>query len=322
VTPLAGAFVPTGRVLLAALAAGVAAGAAASLVVRPTPRLAARVRPYTVIARSKLGRSADVPAVAEGDAWLSGSTLRRLFGPPVLALAAASGRLMDARSDEGLRLQLRRAGFGDLTPEEYRVRQLGATAIGTGAGAALGLLLGGSAALVLILAGLGFAVGATRWRGRLDKATTLRRERLRIELYTVNQLLAMHLKTGGGPIQATQRIVERGSGVVVDELAEVIRLIAGGMPASEAFSRAADLTAEPQAARTYALLASGAERGADVAGALLAFSEDIRDDRREDLKRAATRRRATMLVPIIALLAPVMLVLILAPIPSIVFGLK
>jgi tight adherence protein C len=315
------ALVPEGRAVLAALGVGVAVGAAASVVVRPTPRLAARVRPYTVIARSKLGRSADVPAVAEGQAWLSGSTLRRLFGPPILALAGRLGRLMDARSDEGLRLQLRRAGFA-LTPEEYRVRQLGATALGTGAGAALGLVLGGSAALVLILAGLGCTVGATRWRGRLDRATALRRERLRIEIYTVNQLLAMHLKTGGGPIQATQRIVDRGSGVVVEELAEVLRLIAGGMPAAEAFSRAADLTAEPQAARTYALLAAGAERGADVASALLAFSEDIRDGRREDLKRAATRRRATMLVPIIALLAPVMLVLILAPIPTIVFGLK
>ena len=42
---------------------------------------------------------------------------------------------------------------------------------------------------------------------------------------------------------------------------------------------------------------------------------------REDLKKAATRRRAAMLVPIIALLAPVMLLFILAPIPRIVFGL-
>lgn len=315
-------FVPLGRVVLAAAAVGVTAGAAATLLVRPTPRLAARVRPYAAIARSKLGQAADVPAVAEPQPWLSGSTLRRLFGPPVLALARRLGRVLDARSDEGLRLQLRRAGFGSLTPEEYRVRQLGGAALGLAAGAAAGVALGGSAAIVLILAALGFTVGATRLRGRLDKATELRRERLRIELYTVNQLLAMHLKTGGGPIQAIQRIVERGRGVVVEELGEALRLIAGGMPPAEAFSRLADLSAEPQAARTYALLASGAERGSDVASALLAFSEDIRDERREDLKRAATRRRASMLVPIIALLAPVMLILILAPIPSMIFGLK
>lgn len=314
--------VPEGWAVLAAVTAGTAVGAAAGLIVKPTPRLASRVRPYTVIARSKLGRSADVAAVRDAQPWVSGTTLRRLFGPPVLALADRLSRLVDARSDDGLRLQLRRAGFGQLSAEEYRVRQLAATALGTAGGAVLGLAIGVSAALVLLLAGLGFIVGATRWRARLDKATTLRRERMRIELYTVNQLLAMQLRTGGGPIQAVQRIVDRGSGAVVEELSEVLRLIAGGMPAATAFSRAADLTAEPQAARTYGLLAAGSERGTDVATALLAFSEDLRDDRREDLKRAATRRRATMLVPIIALLAPVMLILILAPIPSIVFGFR
>ena len=213
------------------------------------------------------------------------------------------------------------AGYRNLSPEEYRVRQLGAAALGAAAGVTVGLFLVGSAAVVLVLGALGFIVGATRWRGRLDRGTALRRERLRVELYTVNQLLAMHIKTGGGPIQATQRIVARGSGVVVEELAEVLRMIAGGTSPQEAFARAAALTAEPQAARTYELLAAGTERGVDVAAALLAFSEDIRDDRREDLKKAATRRRAAMLVPIIALLAPVMLLFILAPIPRIVFGL-
>lgn len=313
-------FLPDGRVLLAAPLAGAGVAAAAGLVVRPTPRLAARVRPYTLLSRSKLGRRADVAGSAS-QAWVSGSSLRRLFGPPVLALAAGLSRLLDARSDDALRLQLRRAGLAGLTPEEYRVRQLAASALGTAGGVAMGLLLAGSAPLALTLGFLGFVIGATRWRSRLDRATALRRERLRIELYTVNQLLAMQLKTGGGPIQATQRIVARGSGVVVEELAEVLRLIAGGMPPPEAFSRAAELTAEPQAARTYSLLSAGTERGADVAAALLAFSEDIRDGRREDIKKAATRRRGAMLVPIIVLLAPVMLLFILAPIPSIVFGL-
>jgi len=314
-------LLPDGRIALTSILAGVTAAAAAGLIARPALRLASRVRPYTLVPRSRLGRSADIPDLAGEEAWLSGSTVRRLFGPPVLALAGWLGGLLDARSDQGLRLMLRQAGYRDLSPEEYRVRQLGAAALGAAAGVTAGLLVAGSAAVVLVLGVLGFIVGATRWRGRLDRGTALRRERLRVELYTVNQLLAMHIKTGGGPIQATQRIVARGSGVVVEELAEVLRMIAGGTSPRDAFARAAALTAEPQAARTYELLAAGTERGVDVAAALLAFSEDIRDDRREDLKKAATRRRAAMLVPIIALLAPVMLLFILAPIPRIVFGL-
>jgi hypothetical protein len=45
--------------------------------------------------------------------------------------------------------------------------------------------------------------GVNAWR--LDRAIRERAERMRLELYTVNQLLAMHVRTGAGPIQAVQR---------------------------------------------------------------------------------------------------------------------
>jgi hypothetical protein len=50
------------------------------------------------------------------------------------------------------------------------------------------------------------------------------------------------------------------------------------------------------------------------------LSEDLRDARREDLRRVATKRRAAMLVPTIAILAPIMLLFIAAPLPSVIFG--
>jgi hypothetical protein len=42
--------------LLVALLTGAAAGGLVALLVRPTPRLAPRLRPYTVAARTALGR--------------------------------------------------------------------------------------------------------------------------------------------------------------------------------------------------------------------------------------------------------------------------
>ena len=68
------------------------------------------------------------------------------------------------------------------------------------------------------------------------------------------------------------------------------------------------------------LFAAGAERGVDLADGLRALSEDLRDSRREEIRQTATKRRAAMLVPTIAVLAPVMLLFIAAPLPSIVFG--
>jgi hypothetical protein len=53
---------------------------------------------------------------------------------------------------------------------------------------------------------------------------------------------------------------------------------------------------------------------------LLSLAEDVRESRREAIRRAATKRRAAMLIPTIAVLAPVMLLFVGAPLPSLVLG--
>jgi tight adherence protein C len=311
--------VSTPLVALAGASAALLCAGVAGLLVKPTPRLAARVRPYTIVARADLGRSADVLGVAQPSASTRGGTVSRLFLPPLRAFAARVGRLVETRSDEHLRLKLRQAGFHDLTIEEYRIRALGQAALFATVGATLGIAIR-SPLLTLLLALCGLIYGSTRWKGRIDRAITDRRERVRLELYTVNQMLAIHLRTGAGPVQATQRIVDRGTGAMVEELDAVLTWIRSGVSEPEAFRRAAELTPEPSAARTYKLFAAGAERGVDLAGALRALSEDLRDARREDLRRVATKRRAAMLVPTIAILAPIMLLFIAAPLPSVIFG--
>jgi tight adherence protein C len=308
------AAIALGGVSAALLCAGVA-----GLIVKPTPRLAGRVRPYTIVARAGLGRSADVLGVAKPLAPAHGGIVSRLFSPPFRALAARIGRLVETRSDEHLRLKLRQAGFHDLTTEEYRIRALGQAALFTTAGATIGIAIR-SPFLTLLLAVCGLVYGSTRWKSRIDRAIEERRDRVRLELYTVNQLLAIHLRTGAGPVQATQRIVDRGTGSMVEELDAVLTWVRSGVSEPEAFRRAAELTPEPSVARTYKLFAAGAERGVDLASALRALSEDLRDARREDLRRVATKRRAAMLVPTIAILAPIMLLFIAAPLPSVIFG--
>ncbi|MGH3442188.1 MAG: type II secretion system F family protein, partial [Nitriliruptorales bacterium] len=182
--------------------------------------------------------------------------------------------------------------------------------------------LGRSAGVALLLAAAGGVGGLTRWRARLDRTLERRRSRMRVELYTVNQMLAMNVRTGGGVVHAIQRVVERGRGEIVAELADALRAHASGLRAREALERIARTTPEPSAARTYRLLAASAELGTDLAEALRALSDDLRAERRDAIRREATRRRALMLVPIIGILAPTMLLFVAAPIPSLVFGLR
>jgi tight adherence protein C len=310
--------------LAAFLAAGACAAAAAlavRLVVPPTPRLAARVRPYTAAARSALGIPPEVTVARRGDL---GSSLAVVARDLVRGLAGRLGRVIDRVGDEVLLLRLRQAGVDADLPvvgrlQAYRLRQLRQAVTWTALLAGVGLVTGQGAATVLLLAGLGLGYGVSRERARVDKAISDRRLRMQVELYTVNQLLAMSARVGG-VVQALQRVVARGQGAVVDELSEVLNAHRGGRRIAAALEQAAVTTPEPHAARTYRLLSRGVEYGTDLAEALRDLSEEIRSERVEALKRTATKRRAAMLVPIIGVLAPVMLLFVAAPLPSIVFG--
>ena len=99
-----------------------------------------------------------------------------------------------------------------------------------------------------------------------------------------------------------------------------MRLHRAGWSGPDAFRRIAELTPEPFCGRTYRLLAAAEERGADLATALLALSDDVRETRRESLKRTATKRRAAMLIPTIAILAPVLILFVAAPLPYLITG--
>ncbi|HUH06481.1 MAG TPA: type II secretion system F family protein [Egibacteraceae bacterium] len=310
--------------LAAAISSAVAVGAFARVIAPPTPRLAPRLRPYTQATRSSLGRRVDALAWSPGG-LLTGGSLQRLVGPILSRLAQGLARLVDSASDEALLIRLHQAGLLSEVPEvrrahEYRVRQLGSAVIWSVGVSAGGFVISDSAAAVLAAAILGFIVGVTRWRAKIDRGIQDRRLRLCVELYTINQLLAMHVRVGGGVVQALQQVVERGTGAVVSDLSDVLLAHRSGRRIGEALEHVAQITPEPHAARTYRLLAKGAELGADLGEGLRALSEDIRSQRVEAFKRAATRRRAAMLVPIIAILAPVMLLFIAAPLPSIVLG--
>ncbi len=313
----------TGRVILAALLSAIAVGALATMFVRPTRRLAHRVRPYTVISRTSLGRSPDL--VSPSSAAFGSSQVGKVFGPILSSVANRLGRAVDSSSEDALLLKLRNAGMFDHLPEnqrimEYRIRMLGAAVVGAVGFGFLGFVVFGSAGGVLTFGLLGFIAAVGRRRGAVDRAVQERIERMRIEIYTVNQLLAMHIRVGGGVVQAVQHLVSRGTGEVIGELAEALRLHRSGMPAADAFERAARLTADTNSARTYSLLAAAEERGSDLADALLALAEDVRESRREALKRAATKRRAATLIPTIAILAPILLGFVAAPLPSFIFG--
>lgn len=301
----------TPMAVLTAAVSALAVGMTAVALVPPPKRLKTRIEPYLT------------PSLMALSPRSRGGPLRSVFGPIANDLADWIGARIDRSGPAVILLRLRHAGWFKGLPEEqmegaYRLMQLRSLGAGVLIAVVLGQLLGGSFVMRLVLAGLGVVAGGSRTRGRLDKAIEKRRERMKIEVYTVNQLLAMRVRAGGGVIHAVKTTVQRGAGEVVGELAEALRLHRSGWRAPEAFRRIAELSPEPFCSRTYRLLASADERGSDLAGALLSLSEDVRETRRESIKRTATKRRAAMLIPTIAILAPVLILFVAAPLPYLI----
>lgn len=290
-----------------------------SMIVRPTRMIGWRMRPYVQLSRSRLGRGADVAAVVALDNSLPDGVLARILGPIGKSVARTLSSAIDAGDDDALRLRLRQAGFLDTSPEQYRMRQLAWTVGGLGAGIGLGVFAGST--VLALVGGIGGALfGTTVWRSRVKKAIRVRVEAMRIEIYTVAQLLAMHMRTGSGLTQAVQSVIRRGHGPVVAEFSEAMSWINGGMSVSEAYELLANTTPEPAAARLYRALAESGRSGGDLATTLLSISDDLRAERREQFERDATKRRGAMLIPVILVMAPVVLLYLLAPVPKMLFG--
>lgn len=307
-----------GVIVVIGLLAAFFAASLSKIIIKPPRRLGNRVSTYTQLNRSKLGRGADLSAISSLDVETAQTPLGRVFGPMGQSIADTLSQIIDAGDDDFLRLRLRQAGFLDTSPAQYRLRQLTYIVVGSLGFAVIGLLYGSTLFTLVGFFGGGLW-GATIWRGRINKAIKERCERMRIELYTVAQLIAMQMRTGHGSIAAVQQVVHRGRGPVVRELSEALSWMSGGMAQADAYEKLGLETPEASAGRLYRSLADGVRSGGDLAGTLLSISDDLRSERREELERTATKRRGAMLIPTIVFMAPVVLLFLVAPLPRLLF---
>ncbi len=314
-----------GLTVLAVASSVVFAVSGVAFWVKPPRRLASRVRPYSSAARMEFGPGPDYAGRIDPGRTAGEGAIRRLLRPMLTGMVYPLARILMPMDDRELAIRLRQSGlFPDLEeatrPRVYRMQSLGLVVVYAAGLGGVALLSGGSSARVILFMAAGVTLGALQVRARLSEAVRRRREAIRSELYTINQLVAMYTRVGGGPIQGLRYVVGRARGIAVEEIAEVLHLHDRGWVFAEAMARAERLTPEPEAARTYRVMARSQEQGSDLSDALLGLSKDLRAMRRDALRRAAARRRILMVIPVVVVLAPITMLFMAAPIPSIVFG--
>ena len=297
----------------------------AAALVRPPRRLGPRIRPYTTVTRVSLGLSPDILGRANPGPVFGHSTVRRLWSPMLSGPIDRLAQLLLFVNEDQLELRLRQSGLYRnveevLRPQAYRMGALLRVVMFTAGAAGLALVVGSSGGRVLLFGLVGAALGVFLARSRLAEAVRRQRDAIRAELYTINQLVAMYTRVGGGVLESLRYVTKRAHGAAVEEISEVLLLHQRGWSLREALERAGRLTPEPEAARTYRLIATCQEQGADLAEALLDLSKDLRSVRRDDLRRRAAKRRILMVIPVVVILAPITMLFLAAPIPSIIFG--
>lgn len=308
--------------LLLAASAGSSVTAAIWAVLKPPRRLRTRVRPYSHVARTRLLRAADPEtylAVTRPHVRLIDAV-----EPLIGRLARLHSRVFGPRDQEVWAIRLRNSGLypavdTNARVDAFRRRSLATSLAGAGVLGLVGWSTNGAIAMIAYAAG-GFALGAAIARGRVNNAVIARRRLMRAELYTVNQILAMRARAGGGVTDALRHVAQRSRGVVASEIREALQLQRSGLPIIDALRRSAAITAEPEAGRLYLSLAIAHERGVDLAEALLALARDLRVSRRDEAVTKAATRRIAAVIPIVVILAPIALAFLAAPLPTLIFG--
>ncbi len=282
------------------------------------------MRPYVQLRRTRLGQRADVAAALAVNTTTQATTAGRVFGPITHRIATIISNLVDVGDEAAIERRLRQAGMPGVTAADYRISQATRTLTGiiggVFAGIWLGTVWGAPGFWAVVGIGLGAGWGVTSARSKLSAAIETRSAAMRLELYSIAHMLAMLARANHTPATAIHQVTRRGVGPVVDELTQAQHWIAGGLTLAQAMERLSTETVEPAAARIYRILGDASQQGAHTAETLLSVAATLRAARREEIERLGTKRKGAMILPTLLVMAPVVFLYVVAPIPHFLFG--
>jgi len=260
------------------------------------PRLLERVAPHVPPTATTRALASPAPS--------AGATLIAL----VMALVRRPS------GTDSVRSRLQHAGRDDI--DRYRLEQLIASAVGCAGGGALGMAVlanGGPVIAVLILAGVGAALGAMAVDWLLTRQARRRIERIRMQLPAVAELLAFSVAAGESPVAAIDRVVTTVAGDLSDELQRALGDIRAGATFDAALRHVSERTGSPEVDRFVDGLIVSMERGTPLAEVMRAQAADARAAERRALMEVAGKKDVAMLVPVVFFILPTVVLVALFP---------
>ena len=242
----------------------------------------------------------------------------RTVSSVLLATIGSTGYVLErlGSSAESVRRRLSRAGSA-LTYEELRLQQLLWAASAFTSTIGTGLLISTVRHVsvpLLVLAALIALVGGAACRDWwLSREVERRRRRIEAQLPDIVELLALVVGAGQGPVAAIERVVDLGSGELVDELALTLADVRSGTVLTTALNRLESRVASLHVTRLSEAISVALERGTPLADVMRAQAADAREASRRALMEEGGRREIAQMVPVVFLVLPITVVFALFP---------
>jgi tight adherence protein C len=253
--------------------------------------LAVRLGPYVPGGMGARGRAG----------LLSVESFREAVGPLAKSLGSQFSRLFGVTEDLDRRLRRVHAAL-DVT--EFRVRQIGWSLAGLGAGALFAVAVRPPVPIALLTTLGGMLLAFLLLEQQVSAASDRWKRSVHLELPVVAEQLAMLLGSGYSLIAALDRVARRGHGAIARDLRRVLGRIRQGLSEDEALAEWADLADVTSVERFVAVLSLNRE-ASDLGRLIAEEARAIRRDVQRELVETLERRGQQVWIPVtVATLLP------------------
>jgi len=239
--------------------------------------------------------------------------LARLATPLVADAAAVLEKLGSTTTTIARRLQ--QAGR-TMSVEQFRLEQMGWSAVAAGAGLLVALAAaarGANPLAAILLVATCAVVGAVLRDYELSHAARHRQACLVRELPDFAEMTALAVAAGESPFLALERVSRSSSGVLAREIADVVARTRTGLSLTNALSALSETSSSPELVRFVDSIVVATDRGTPLAEVLRAQARDIRESSRQRLMELGGTKEIGMMVPVVFLILPVTVLFALFP---------
>jgi tight adherence protein C len=253
--------------------------------------LAVRLGPYVPGGMGTRGRAG----------LLSVESFREAVGPLAKGLGSQFSRLFGVSEDLDRRL---RRIHADLDVTEFRVRQIGWSLAGLGAGALFAVAVRPPVPIAMLTTFGGLLLAFLLLEQQVSAASDRWKRSVHLELPVVAEQVAMLLGSGYSLVAALDRVSHRGQGAIARDLHRVLSRIRQGLSEDQALQEWAELVDVGSVDRFVSVLALNRE-ASDLGRLIAEEARTIRRDVQRELVETMEKRGQQVWIPVtVATLLP------------------